>query len=170
LLDEEQNYKLERCIYVFFMSGLSAFESFGFCLYFLGNILRPNNFPHVGKPRRITLAATAKAFTAAFPQASITHHLSELLHRPEFTAIDGIRNILAHRLSGRRSIQSLGTTHPDGTYTHAQEETWHLVGSDEKLIFDEKLIQRHLDEITRLLTMLALAARLFVQNHHLPVP
>ena len=33
--DEEQNYKLERCIYLFFMSGLSAFESFGFCLYFL---------------------------------------------------------------------------------------------------------------------------------------
>src|SRR5580700_12277100 len=36
--DEEQNYKLERCIYVFFMSGLSAFESFGFCLYFVGGI------------------------------------------------------------------------------------------------------------------------------------
>jgi hypothetical protein len=38
------------------------------------------------------------------------------------------------------------------------------------LIFDEELIQRHLDEITRQLTMLALAARLFVQNHHLAVP
>src|SRR5438270_8513013 len=34
--DEELNYNLERCIYIFFVSGLSVFESFGFCLYFLG--------------------------------------------------------------------------------------------------------------------------------------
>jgi hypothetical protein len=117
--DEEQNYKLERCIYVFFMSGLSAFESFGFCLYFVGGILRPKDFPHVAEPRKITLQATARAFAVAFPQERITGCLAGLLQDPEFTAIDGIRNILAHRLSGRRSIQSLGTTHPDGTHTHA---------------------------------------------------
>jgi hypothetical protein len=164
LSDEEQNYKLERCIYVFFMSGLSVLESFSFCLYFLGNILQPNEFPHVGKPRGITLAATAKGFTTAFPQAAITRHLSELLQKPEFTTIDEIRNILAHRLSGRRSIQSWGTTHPDGTHTHTQEETWYLPGSDEKLIFDEELIQRHLDEIACLLTTLALAALKFISS------
>jgi hypothetical protein len=108
--DEEQNYKLERCIYVFFMSGLSVFESFGFCLYFLGNALRPTDFPHVGKPKRITLGATTKAFTAAFPQAEITRCLANLLRKPEFTSIDAIRNILAHRLSGRRGIQSFTRT------------------------------------------------------------
>jgi hypothetical protein len=32
--DEELTYKLERCIYMFFMSGLSVFDSFAFCLYF----------------------------------------------------------------------------------------------------------------------------------------
>jgi hypothetical protein len=168
--DEEQNFKLERCIYVFFMSGLSVFESFGFCLYFVGNALRPADFPHVGKPKSITLAATAKAFTTAFPHAEITRCLANLLRKPEFTSIDAIRNILAHRLSGRRSIQSLGTTHPDGTYTHTREETWYLPGSNEKLIFDEDLIQRHLDEIARLLAMLALAARQFCFDETHPRP
>ncbi len=35
--DEELTYKLERCIYQFFTSGLSVFDSFAFCLYFYGN-------------------------------------------------------------------------------------------------------------------------------------
>jgi Glutathione-dependent formaldehyde-activating enzyme len=43
--DEELNYKLERCIYVFFMSGLSVLESFVFCLYFLGNAIRLDFVP-----------------------------------------------------------------------------------------------------------------------------
>jgi hypothetical protein len=159
--DEEQNYKLERCIYIFFMSALSTFESFGFSLYFLGNALCPEIFPHVRTPKKITLVATAKAFTAAFPQARITRRLADLLRKREFTSIGEIRNILAHRLSGRRSIQAWGTTHPDGTYTHTREETLYLPGVDEKLIFDEDLIQRHLNEIARLLTALASAARQF---------
>jgi hypothetical protein len=167
---EDQNYKVERCIYVFFISGLSAFESFGFCMYFLGHALRPKNFPHVHKPRNITLGATSKAFTATFPQAAITRHLSELQQRLEYTTIDGVRNILAHRLSGRRSIRSWGTTHPDGTYTHTREETLAFPGSDEKLIFDEDLIQRHLDEIGRSITTLTLAASEFVHQPGRPEP
>jgi hypothetical protein len=56
--DEEQNYKLERCIYVFFMSGLSVFDSFSVCLYFLGNAMQPGDFPAVGNPRNITRTAS----------------------------------------------------------------------------------------------------------------
>jgi hypothetical protein len=164
-MDEKVNYAVERCIYVFFVSGLSVFESFGFGLYFLGHCLKPDEFPHVSKPRRINLAATSKAFTVAFPCAAISRHLEELSSSPEFTTIDGIRNILAHRLSGKRNIRSWGTTHPDGTHTLTREEAWHLPGLDSELVFDDGLIQRHLDEITRLLTVLVLAALEFVENH-----
>jgi hypothetical protein len=52
--DEELTYRLERCIYVFFMSALSVFDSFVFCLYFLGNAIRPPAFPDVANPRKIT--------------------------------------------------------------------------------------------------------------------
>jgi hypothetical protein len=60
--DEELTYNLERSIYTFFMSGLSVFESFGFCLYFLGGALQPSDFPDIAKPKKITLETTSKAF------------------------------------------------------------------------------------------------------------
>jgi hypothetical protein len=42
--------------------------------------------------------ASSKAFSAAFPKALVTGHLAGLSKEPTFTAIDGIRNIVAHRL------------------------------------------------------------------------
>lgn len=50
--DEEFSYKLERCIYTFFMAGLSVFDSFAYCLYFLGHTTQPTNFPYVARPRK----------------------------------------------------------------------------------------------------------------------
>ena len=163
--DEEMNYKLERCIYVFFMSGLSVLESFCFCLYFLGSAMRPTDFPHFNKPRKISLNSTSEAFSAAFPQEAITGELEALSQKPEFIAIDGLRNVLAHRVSGRRSIRAWGTVERDGTHTHTQEETWHVPGSAEKLVFDETMIERHLSDITTLLTTLASASRAFAENN-----
>jgi len=43
--DEEVRYRLERCIYLFFMSALSVFDSFAFGLYFLGHAVQPGDFP-----------------------------------------------------------------------------------------------------------------------------
>jgi hypothetical protein len=84
-VDEELTYKLDRCIYVFFTSALSVFDSFAFGLYFYGNALKPGSFPKVGNPRAITRNATAKAFTAAFPQASITRLLAGLSKDSRFS-------------------------------------------------------------------------------------
>jgi hypothetical protein len=67
--DEELTYKVERCIYMFFMTGLSVFDSFAFCLYLLGHAMQPGDFPDVANPRSITRRGTAKAFGTAFPQA-----------------------------------------------------------------------------------------------------
>jgi hypothetical protein len=162
--DEEQNYQLERCIYLFFVAGLSVFESLGFSLYFLGGALRPDRFPHVGKPKQITLKATSKAFAATFPQAQITRRLGDLLQAPKFATIKGVRDILAHRLSGRRNIRTWGTTSPDGTHTFTREEAWSLPGSDAELIFDEGLLQRHLDDVTRHLAGLTEASIEFIEH------
>jgi hypothetical protein len=70
LLDEELTYKLERCIYVFFMSALSVFDSFAYCLYFLGNVIQPGAFPDVATPRKITRRATTRVYSAAFPTSN----------------------------------------------------------------------------------------------------
>ena len=163
--DEELTYKLERCIYIFFMGGLSIFESFGFALYFLGSTLQPSAFPYIARPKKITLDATAKAFLAAFPKAVITQRLSELAQKPEFTALDGVRNILAHRLSGRQSMRSWSTLHRNGSYESTTEENWHIPGSKEKLTFNGEMLQRLLDAITALLTALVSASREFAEQN-----
>ncbi|HVP48646.1 MAG TPA: hypothetical protein VMT32_18760 [Bryobacteraceae bacterium] len=163
--DEELTYRLERCIYVFFMSELSALESFGFCLYFLGNALRPADFPHFNKPGKITLEATSKAFTTTFPQEAITRHLADLLQNPEYTTISKFRNIMAHRAGGRRSIRAWNETQPDGTTIRKQEDTWHLPGSTQKLTFGDEMLQRYLDEMAAMLTTLAKAAHEFAENN-----
>jgi hypothetical protein len=163
--DEELTYKLERCIYLFFTSGLSVFDSFAFCLYFLGHAIQPGTFPDVAKPRNITRKATSSGFNAAFPQAKITGLLAALPGDASFSIIDEVRNLLGHRLSGRRSVRVTSRIEPDGRYTHTHEETWYIPGLSQKLEFDEDMLHRQLDEITRLLTALASAAREFAENN-----
>jgi hypothetical protein len=163
-IDEELSYKLERCIYVFFVSGVSIFDSLAFCLYFFGNALQPINFRYVDKPKKITLNATTKAFATSFRQANITQRLTQLSKQPEFAVLEDRRNILAHRLAGRRSVRSWGTVLRDGTDESTWEETWYMPGSEQKLTFDEGMLRRHLQAITALLIPLSLASREFAEN------
>jgi hypothetical protein len=162
--DEELSYKLERCIYVFFLSSVSIFDSLAFCLYFFGNALQPVNFRYVYKPKKITLKATTTAFATSFPEANISQRLTELSKQPEFTALEENRNILAHRLSGRRSVRSWGSGLRDDPDESTREETWYMPGVDEKATFDEGMLRRHLHAITALLVPLALASREFAEE------
>ncbi len=164
--DEELTYKLERCIYVFFVSGLSVFDSLAFCLYFLGNALRPDAFPGVAHPRSITRKTTSQAFSVAFPQARLAALLTGLQNDARFNAIDMVRNLVGHRISGRRSVRSSATLHRDGTHTvDWHEETWHLPGAGGTLTFDEEMLQRPLNDITDLLIPLATAAHEFAESN-----
>jgi len=162
--DEELTYKLERCIYTFFMAGLSVFDSFGFNLYFLGGAIQPSDFPHIAAPRNITLKATAKAFGKAFSNAPITVALAALKTKPEFNKVDVIRNLLAHRLSGRRSVRAWSTNHPDGTHTRVREEKWHIPGLTDTLDFSDDMLHAQLASITSVLSGLIAAARDFAES------
>jgi hypothetical protein len=173
--DEELLYKLERCIYVFFTSALSIFDSFAFGLYFYGNASQPNGFPLISTPRKIDRKRTGATFQAAFPSASLTGLVVSLQSDPtlttndaRFVAIDTVRNLVGHRISGRRSVRASGTTHEDGTHTSTHEDRWHLPGSSIALTFDEELLQRQLKNITDLLSVLSSAAREFVEQHQPP--
>lgn len=163
--DEELLYKLERCIYTFFIGGLSVFDSFAFSLYFYGNALQSAGFSKIANPRSITRAVTAMAFTAIFPQARITMLLQRLSADAGFSTIDTVRNLVGHRLSGRRSVRAWGTTHRDGSHTQRREETWHIPGLAQPLAFDQEMLQRQLDNVTGLLTELSSAARDFAEQH-----
>jgi len=155
--DEEMNYKVEQCLYQFFLSGLSVFDSLAFCLYFLGGGVRAEAFPLREKPKSITLDVTIRAYQDAFLDALITVRLAELVGKREFKTIRTVRNLIAHRVSGRRHIRGYSTRE-----THTREERWYLPGSDDALIFDEELLQRHLDDITSMVTALITSGLDFV--------
>ncbi|MBW2031638.1 MAG: hypothetical protein JRJ31_21500 [Deltaproteobacteria bacterium] len=162
--DEELNYRLEQCLYHFFANCVSVFDSLAFCLYFVGAMMAPEHFPYISKPNNIKLKTTTSAFASAFPNAPITEHLWGLSENPEFKKIKTIRNILAHRIIGRRNIHICGTTGADGKYTKTREEIWYIPGSNERLEFSEKLIQHHLEETNRLLTTLVSVSLEFVKS------
>lgn len=161
--DEEHGHKIQRCLYTFFTNGLSVFESFGFCLYFVGNAIKPKEFVHVQEPRNITLRSASDAFNAAFPNTAISNSLVDLRNDGEFRKLDSIRNILAHRICGIRAVRSYSVRELDGTFTGSREDVLHLHGADE-LQYDEELIQRHLDAITCTLSALVTAAVEFVRG------
>jgi hypothetical protein len=161
---EEQHYRLAQCIYYFFMNALSVFECLTFCLYFVGGMIDKKHFTQIKNPRKISLKDTITAFEAAFPQLSLTCHLRELSEDTVFGKVCEIRNILAHRLVGRRNVRSYGTTDSNGKYTQTSEEVWYIPGSTEELVLDEELIQRYFDEVTRISTALISASLEFVES------
>ncbi len=164
--DEEFSYKLERCIYTFFMAGLSVFDSFAYCLYFLGHAIQPTDFPYVAKPRKITRKATSEAFAATFRQEPITALLAGLSSDAKFRAIDELRNILGHRLSGRHGSRSALTKHADGSLTtDFLEETRDIPGAAVRLTFDPEMLQRVLDDIAGRVKTLTDASLQFVKSH-----
>jgi hypothetical protein len=149
--DEEFKYQLERCIYMFFMSAVSVFESFGFCLYFVGNAIRPGEFQLFAQPKRINLDATTSTFVKTFPKTRIAQALSDLLEGPPFRTIYEVRNVLAHRVGGRRSVTTSGIVHRDATVTSSREEVWYMPGMSRPLQFSETL-QELLNSLTIILT------------------
>lgn len=162
--DEEFTYKLEHCIYTFFLSAFSVFDSFAYCLYFLGHSLQPAAFPCAATPRKITQWRTAQAFKAAFPEAAITSALAGLATEERFRQLDELRNILAHRLSGRRSIRASSTLELDGVHTNWYEEKWHIPGASESPIFDQEMLQRYLDYVADMLRPVIASAREFAEH------
>jgi hypothetical protein len=116
-----------------------------------GDALQPGDFPHVAAPRKINLAVTIDAFEATFSSAAITSCLADLVQKPEFIRLDKIRNVLAHRLSGRRSIRQ-------------ETWSWHIPDLPDALEFSTDMLHRLMDEITGMLTTLIAAAREFAES------
>jgi hypothetical protein len=110
-----------------------------------------------------------KSFPSAF-QARLWAmcRLSELTQKPEYKDIDRLRNILAHRLAGRRSVQHVGRTHTDGTYTYTHEVFWHVPDLVKSWSLTEGLLQHHLNSLTALVSVLASAARQFAETKGAP--
>jgi hypothetical protein len=164
LMDEESSYNLERCVYTFFVSAISVFDSFAYSLYFLGHALRPEVFQKVAAPKQIDLKKTSDSFSSAFPTEAITAGLAALTTDERFCHLAELRNIVAHRLNGRLTVKASSMIELDGTHTMSSEERWHLQGASDSPTFDAEMLQRHLHDVTALLGPLVTAAKAFAEH------
>lgn len=164
----EHSYEIEQCIYTFFANALSTLECFAFCLYFVGSMLDPRAFNKISKPRDITPKSTLAAYRSALPNAPITQCMDAMIKDPAFVRIDTVRNMLAHRLAGKRTVSSVGSTGQDGSYNCKRDERWYIPGLNGEIIFDDQLIERELSELTRLIAALSDASLEFIKEAKLP--
>lgn len=113
------------------------------------------------------MRATSEAFASAFPKTAISDRLARLRKDHEFCELDSVRNILAHRISGMRSVRGRSVIELDGAITRSVEDVYHLHGASE-LEYDEHMIERHLNSITAALTAMTTDALDFVRTTKKP--
>ncbi len=118
--DMDLLYKEDDAFFGFFVKGLSALESFYYCLYALVALLDAPTVPpsdqfplldpaHPGGLRRITPANTHLRYTLVFPTLPITELLGRVQGDDTYQNWYYIRNVLAHRAATvGRTIQYPG--------------------------------------------------------------
>ncbi|MBL8156368.1 MAG: hypothetical protein JNM70_19465 [Anaerolineae bacterium] len=103
----ENKYVQDRELFGFFVSGLSAIESFHYALFAVGTLLRGNgDFRIVNEKERrlINPELTAEKYQAIFPAENLTQLMNELVHSSEYANWSSIRNFLIHRAAFSRTV------------------------------------------------------------------
>jgi hypothetical protein len=94
-----QRYQQERDLFGFFVSGLSAIESFCYGAFAMASMVDAGAFPFStsGDKRAVTVKSTELAFERRFPSLKLSRVLCELVASAEFDEWTHLRNVLAHR-------------------------------------------------------------------------
>ena len=108
-----ERYRQERDLYNFFVSGLSAIESFYYGMFAIASMLDSNNFPveNDAYRKRIQPRHVAKKFCARFQNENITTTMQNVLADQTYEEWKDRRNLLAHRITpGRLMSVTVGGT------------------------------------------------------------
>jgi hypothetical protein len=156
---ENEKYQEDQTLSEIFFFGLSAIESFCFCLYFAGAVTSQSaHFPLTKKPEKIDLKSTVDAFRNAFLADAFTTDLSSLQSDAQFKEWSYIRNVLAHRVSPGRIMYMSNWRKPN-------PPDWNLPASLPLIPLDAQTAQSRLDWLTKTLNRLINAADQFTQMH-----
>jgi len=117
-----ERYIQERELFAFFVTGLSAVESFHFAAHAIAACVQPLAFPMSTDEelRQLTIGTIATRFAAVFPGDPLTVAMTTLRADKELSDWQSIRNILAHRLApGRTHYARVG-----GSPAGLESTTW----------------------------------------------
>jgi hypothetical protein len=99
-----EKYRQERLLFGFFVSGLSAIESFCYGLCTIAWEAAPSKLSLAshGQKKGVSPESTCRRFNAHFPSSQVTADLCALVQSSEYAEWVDIRNALAHRASPAR--------------------------------------------------------------------
>lgn len=105
-------YEQERELFNFFTNGLSAIETYGYMIYMICSINKPNDFKVITKDLwKIKLKDKSKECTVEklktfYPEENITQEIEKLINSDEYQVWVKVRNILMHRGTPGRIIMA----------------------------------------------------------------
>jgi hypothetical protein len=113
-----ERYAQERELFCFFVTGMSAIESFCYGLFAIGSMLDAQAFPFVTTEdkRNITPEKTADKFRTTFSGENITSILKRLTESQDYQRWRTMRNILSHRSTPGRKFFRGGARDGDAVW------------------------------------------------------
>jgi hypothetical protein len=94
----EERYKQGNTLFGFFVCAVSAIECFFYSTYWMGVILKPNEFPSDSRNLKHLYAETiAEKFNANFHGDALTEQMKRCVDDPMYTDMKDIRDVLSHR-------------------------------------------------------------------------
>lgn len=152
-----EHYVQERELFGFFVSGLTAIESFAYSSYALGAILDDENFP-MAHPRTIRVDSAAHKLKKFFPGERLGEVLDQIKNDDEYMSWRKIRNILAHRVVPARLVSvTLWPPDPDPT----PRVSW----TEDGIALDANITASRREWLAQAVTKLVAAARSFTLSH-----
>jgi hypothetical protein len=146
-------YKQDNALFGFFVCAVSAIDLFFYATYWLGVILKSDEFPSDTKSlKRLYPGPIAKYFLANFQGEALTTEMEECINDPKYIALKDMRDVLSHRGLLRRTINIGGKR--DGIVTMVENPKDSLDSWQDGLTLNEETtVSRHLwlsGEITKL--------------------
>jgi hypothetical protein len=105
--EAEHRFAQERDLFLFASAAYSMFGAYGYGLYAIGALLKPELFPAIrdDKEQSITFKSTKRSYSEAFSDDAILRTFEEFTNDPGRKDIYRLRNVLTHRAVSPRAFQ-----------------------------------------------------------------
>jgi len=93
----EERYNQGKALFGFFVNAVSVFECFFFSTYFIGSILKPEQFPLSKSELEFYPSDVKRGYIANFENSSLSNAMERCLKQSTYWKVNNVRRVLLHR-------------------------------------------------------------------------
>ena len=121
----EERYKQEKTLFGFFVSSISAIECFFYSNYFVGAVLKPDEFPIDSESLRLVKPrCLVKMFKANFPKEALTGKMKKCVDDTMCIEMTNMRDVLSHRGALAHNIDGEKVAIPSNPKATSDQRRW----------------------------------------------